>query len=202
MNNARLMRLLSVLAVALLLGWLLLLVLSWLLSAALPGSARSLLSGEGIRWFFGSFSQMVASSSLVWLLLLLSAWGCLRSSGLQSAVGRRRALPYRERIALRVSFAFIVIYVVILSLLVLMPHAILLSASGRLFPSAFSRALVPSVAFGLCLASVSFGVVSGRLPSLPAVLRSLSVGLSDGSPLIILYILLIQFIESLRFVFG
>ena len=69
------------------LGWLclsvviaetLLVILSWLLSAMRVEGVRSLLSSEGIRWFFSSFNDLIASPVLVWFLLLLCAFGCLQ----------------------------------------------------------------------------------------------------------------------------
>ena len=158
---------------------------------------RSLLSSEGIRWFIGEFTSILASPLLVWLFLILIAIGCVRSSGLSL-----RVRGYRDQVALRVALAFLIIYVGILCLLTLMPHAILLSATGELFPSAFSRALVPIVCFGLCLVSLTFGLIAGRLRSLADILEALSTGLRDGAPLLIIYILFIQFYASLRFVFG
>ena len=38
-----------------------LILLSWILSAMRVDGVRSLLSGEGVRWFFGNFTTMVAS---------------------------------------------------------------------------------------------------------------------------------------------
>jgi aminobenzoyl-glutamate transport protein len=198
------------LALLLMVAELLLFILSWLLSATRMEGVRSLLSSEGIRWFFGYFTQMVASPLLVWLLLGLCAYGCLQRSGLLSLLTSHLSLltshfsplTYREKVALRVSLVFLVIYVVMIALLTLMPHAILLSATGSLFPSAFSRSLVPIIAFGLCLVSITFGLVSGRLRGLDDTFSALSYGIAQGSPLIILYLLLIQFYESLRFVFG
>lgn len=175
----------------------LLVILSWLLSAMRLDEVHSLLSSEGIRWFLGNFSSMLASPWLVWLLLGLSALGCLQKSG----VAAFRS-SYRERIALRVACFFLVSYLVVLAMLTLMPHAILLSAKGELFPSAFSRNLIPLGAFGCVLFSVTYGLMAGRLSSSGSVLNALSYGISKGAPLIILYILLMQFYESLRFVFG
>ena len=99
-------------------------------------------------------------------------------------------------------FGIIGIGLVIIVLLTCLPHAILLSATGHLFPSAFSRSLVPVVAFGVCLVSVTFGLMSGRIHSFADIVSSLSRGIAHGAPLIILYVLFIQFYESLRFVFG
>ena len=202
MNNGRKVGLGQV-AIFLLMAELLLFILSWLLSATRMEGVRSLLSSEGIRWFFGSFTEIVASPLLVWLLLGLCAWGCIQRSGLLSPLTSHPSpLTYREKVALRVSLVFLVIYVVMIALLTLMPHAILLSATGSLFPSAFSRSLVPIIAFGLCLVSITFGLVSGRLRDIGDTFAALSSGIAQGAPLIILYLFLIQFYESLRFVFG
>ena len=190
-------RLIALACVAFGVAELLLVILSWLLSATRLDGVRSLISSEGIRWFVGEFTNTLASPLLVWLLLMLVALGCLQRSGLMS-----RGRGYRDRGALRVSLSFMIIYVVIICLLTLMPHAILLSVTGSLFPSAFSRALVPIICFGIGVLSISFGMVSGRLHTLTDILDALTFGLQQGAPLIILYIMFFQFYASLLFVFG
>lgn len=190
-------RLIALACVAFGVAELLLVILSWLLSATRLEGVRSLISSEGIRWFVGEFTYTLASPLLVWLLLALVALGCLQRSGLMS-----RGRGYRDWVALRVSLSFIIIYVVIICLLTLMPHAILLSVTGSLFPSAFSRALVPIICFGVGVLSISFGMVSGRLHTLTDILDALTFGLQQGAPLIILYIMFFQFYASLLFVFG
>ena len=190
-------RLIALACVAFGVAELLLVILSWLLSATRLDGVRSLISSEGIRWFVGEFTYTLASPLLVWLLLALVALGCLQRSGLMS-----RGRGYRDRVALRVSLSFIIIYVVIICLLTLMPHAILLSVTGSLFPSAFSRALVPIICFGVGVLSISFGMVSGRLHTLTDILDALTFGLQQGAPLIILYIMFFQFYASLLFVFS
>lgn len=190
-------RLIALACVAFGVAELLLVILSWLLSATRLDGVRSLISSEGIRWFVGEFTYTLASPLLVWLLLVLVALGCLQRSGLMS-----RGRGYRDRVALRVSLSFMIIYVVIICLLTLMPHAILLSVTGSLFPSAFSRALVPIICFGVGVLSISFGMVSGRLHTLTDILDALTFGLQQGAPLIILYIMFFQFYASLLFVFG
>jgi len=195
---------LGVVCLVLLLAEALLFILSWLLSATRMEGVRSLLSSEGIRWFFGSWQTIFASPLLVWLLLCLIAWGCLQKSGVVSLFHLPPStfhLSYRDKVALRVSLAFLVIYVVIIALLTLTPHAILLSATGSLFPSAFSRSLVPVVCFGVCLVSVTFGLLSGRLRSLGDIVEALSTGIAQGAPLIVVYLFAVQLYESLCFVF-
>jgi len=129
--------------------------------------------------------------------LALIAIGSVQKSGLTA--WKRH---YRDRLALRVATVSLLIYLTLIALLTFLPHAILLSATGDLFPSAFSRSLVPIIAFGICVLSITYGVVSGRLKSLSSVIHSLSYGIEKGAVLLVLYILLIQFYESLRFVFG
>ena len=63
-------RLLAYLVLALALAEVVLVLASWLLSATMAGNVRSLLSSEGVRWFFGGFTTMLASPWLVWLVLL------------------------------------------------------------------------------------------------------------------------------------
>ena len=179
---------------ALVISQVLLFILSWLLSAMRLEGVRSLLSSEGIRWFFGDFTANVASPWLVSLLLVLIALGTL-----QPLPGGR---GYRNRMAMRVAVIVLVLFVLVIALLTLPPHAILLSATGELFPSAFSRSLLPTITFGVTLFAVVFGMMSGRLKTLSDILGALSLGLTKGAPLIVVAILLIQFIASLRFVFD
>ena len=78
----------------------------------------------------------------------------------------------------------------------------LLSATGGLWPSPFSRALVPSAALGIIVLAVSYGAVTRHFTSLTDVWQSLSDGMATAAPLLVLYVLLIQLYSSLCFVFG
>ena len=193
------------------LGWLclvtviaetLLVILSWLLSAMRVEGVRSLLSSEGIRWFFSSFNDLIASPVLVGLLVLMCALGCLQKSRVTTIFGGKKSINFRDRLALYVALAFLLIYVVIIILLTLMPHAILRSATGHLFPSAFSRSLVPIIAFGICIFSVAFGLMAGVMQNLSDILQALSFGIAKGAPLLVFYLFAVQLVGCLRFVFG
>ena len=180
----------------------LLVLLSWILSATMTEHVHSLLSSEGIRWFFGSFSAMLASPWLVWLLLLAMAGGCLWQSGILSPLTSHLSLlTYRHRMALRTTVGIVVLYVLAILALTVVPHAVLLSATGQLFPSPFSRALVPIVSFGVLLASAVYGWASGRFSSFADVIASLAYGIQQAAPLFILYVVAVQFYASLKFVF-
>lgn len=193
-------KLLGYLAIALLLALVVLVLVSWLLSAT-QGGARSLLSPEGIRFFFGGFVDMLRKPLLVWLLLLSMAWGCLQTSGLLQFFSKPLALP-RRRQALIFLFVITAVYAGVLLILTLTPQAVLLSATGQLWPSPFSHALIPVIAFGIILLSVVYGLLSRRFLSMADVCQSLTQGIADAAPLLLLYVLTMQLVGALRFVFG
>lgn len=179
-----------------------LVIMSWLLSATRIEGVRSLLSSEGIRWFIGNFSSIIASPLLAWLLLVLIAGGSLQQSGVYARIVAKDTASFRNRLALRVAGVFLALYVIVICLLTLLPHAILLSVKGHLFPSAFSHSIIPIVCFGVTLFSVVYGIVSGQKQKGEDAFDILSYGLRQGASLIVLYIFAIQFYASLRFVFG
>lgn len=187
-------------ALVLVLAELVLILVSWLLSAAMPNSGvRSMLSGEGIRWFLGHFGSILATPILSWLLLAAIAIGCLRCCGVFS---RPHPYGYRERRALLIGGGVLLVCFVSIILLAVVPHAVLISATGGYFPSPFSYSLIPVVSLSLCMFSIVYGVIAGTFQSLREVYDSLLYGIRWAAPCVLFYILLIQFYESLRFVFG
>ncbi len=176
---------------------LLLMLVSWLWSAAIPESGvRSLLSGEGMRWFFGRFTHILATPQLVWLLVCAMAYGTLIRSGLL-----RRRNSYREQRALMMAGILLLLIIVVMVLLVALPHAVLISAVGGLWPSPFSESIVPVVAFSILLISAVYGMVAGRYEGITEVYNAVLEGIRRCAPLFLFYVLVTQIYESLRFVF-
>ncbi len=177
---------------------------SWVASILMPDSdMRSLLTGEGIRWFVAQFTQGLFAPVPLWIIVWSMAVGCASSSGIVRAVVRRHSpLLYRERAALCFATAIVVVFVATMTLLTLPPQAVLLNATGGLFPSPFSSAIVPATALCVCAASVVYGFTAGSLQTLTSIYISLVKGMQKGAPLLLLYILLIQIYYSLTFVFG
>lgn len=194
-------RVIAILALILGVVQLLLILVSWLISAAMPElSMRSLLSSEGIRWFFGTFTDNLETPLLIWLLLASLAWGALRSSGLWTYIRSREGGSYRQHFAFRLVLLEIVILVAVMCALTLLPHAVLLSVTGHLFPSSFSYSIIPVVCFAVCVMSVSYGVMSGSLHALEDILHSLTIGVCYAMPLWLIYILGAELYASFRFV--
>jgi aminobenzoyl-glutamate transport protein len=179
-------------AVTLFVAQLLLMLVSWLLSAAFPDSdIRSLLSSEGLRWFFGHFSHQLATPLLLCLLLLTMAYGVFRRSGILSY----RA-TFRERRALTMTLLLAVVAVAVILLLTAVPHAVMLSAMGTLWPSPFSRALLPMLCFIVIALTAFYGIMAGYLNNLSDVYDALLYGIRQGAPLLLFYLLIAQLFLS------
>lgn len=179
---------------------------SWIVNAADTGlSVRPLLSADGLRWFFGSFTSNQANSLVVWALLLSVSLGAAGSSGMWSALlsaFRRERLPYRSKVALLTSVGVAAAMLFVYCLMAFLPHAVLLSVTGGLFPSPFSAGLVPAVSFALTAAAIVYGLQSGTLASFYGVFRILTCGPAAAAPLVPLFIAAAALWSSLRFVFG
>lgn len=190
--------LLAWLAFLLAVGQVLLILASWLLTAALPDSfSRSLLSAGGIRWFFGRFVDNIESPLLVWLLLLSFVFGVVDRSGIL----HYKASEYRQRVAMRLALFEGVFFILLMMALVMVPHAILLNVMGGLFPSSFSASLVPYCCFSLMVMSVSYGVMSDRLKSIVAVYEALVSGVGRLGGVFLLYLLIAQLYHIILFLF-
>lgn len=189
-------RLISLLVFLLVTAEVALVLLSWILSATMTEGVRALLSSEGIRWFFGNYADMLGARPLAWLVLLSMAGGAIWKSGL---LRFDRSKDYQH--GLVVAMSLLLIYIGVLSLLTLVPHAVLLSATGSLWNSPFSRALVPILAFGIILCSVGHGIAVHAFASLSDVCQAFCFGVGKAAPLFLLYVLSVQFYESLHFVF-
>ena len=184
-------------AFSLLAAQLLLMLVSWLLSAAIPTSGvRSLLSSEGLRWFLGHFSDVLGTPLLLCLLLLLMAYGCLKGCGILHFKS-----SYRQNRALIITLSLLFVYVGVIVLLVMMPHAVLLSATGLLWPSPFSAAIVPMLAFCTTLLCAVYGYVAGTYCNMSDVYQSLISGIREGAPFLLFYVLLGQLYYSLQYIF-
>ncbi len=195
-------RLAATVALVLFLAEFLLVLASWIYSAASPMSGvRSLLSGEGLRWLMGGFADMLATPLLVWLLLLAMAYGVLRQSRLLVFRNSTMLTGYRQRRARLSAILLLLLIVGVVLLLTVIPHAVLLSATGSLWPSPFSYSLVPVVAFTVIAVSACYGLMAGTFSTLYDVYHALLDGLRRTAPLFVYYILLMQIYESLRFAF-
>lgn len=174
---------------------------SWIVSSVSPTLPyRSLLSSDGLRWFFGSFVDNISCPLLTWLILIVIAYGAYVHSGLKSALSTFRKSDYRQRHALSVAIIVGVVIMLLFSIFSFVPHAILLGVSGGLFPSPFSSVLIPALAFILVVSSVVYGLACGRYSTVTEIFRGLYVGFYIFAPIFPVYVLAVQLYYSVRYI--
>lgn len=181
---------------------------SWIITSAMPEMPyRSLLSAAGVRWFFGNFTSKMASAELVYILVTCIGVGALGASGLWQALGRllssgfKKEFSSQQRYALRATGLLAVVEITVILCLTLMPHAVLLSVTGELFPSSFSVSLIPVVSFILGTCSVLYSLLSGRLHSVYEVGECLGSAGTWMMPIVLLYFLGGMFCHMVSYVF-
>lgn len=180
-------------------------LISWVVNAAAPQlHIRPIFSAEGLRWLFGSFVDNLASPLTVWLILIAMAWGALEASGLLKAVwglSRPSCLSFRQTMGLWLVLFEVAAFVAVTLLLTAVPHALLLSITGHLFPSSFSRGLLPMLAAMALILSLSYGAASGTLDTLGKAYEACLFGFRKWAVLWPIYILATELICSIMFVF-
>ena len=183
-----------------------LIVITWIVTAAFPDlPLRSVLSNEGIRWFFGTLVSNQANGILVWLILVSFAVGALRGSGLLGALhslfsSTHMSLQYQ--FALRLVFAELLLFIVCIALLIGLPHAVLLSVTGHLFPSSFSRSIIPVISLFAVLVSLTFGAASGKTPSLYSSYAAMLGGTKTLAHILPVYFILVEIYHTVAFVIN
>lgn len=216
--NRKQNRWILLLSVFLAVGQVAVVMLSWLIASLWPQvGVRSLLSSEGIRWFFGNFTENIACAPVVWLLLLSIGWGAFVRSGLRRSVGRTLScshrttetstqkdgsLTYREHFALIVVAIEALLTIAVMLLLTCIPHAVLLNIEGGLSSGAFPDSIIPVIAFTMTLMGLTYGSLCGKLNSLSDYGEALSFGIRLTAAWWPPVILTVQFWASLLFVFA
>lgn len=186
-------------------GEIALILLSWILSSAFPYSnIRSMLNGEGIRWFFGNFTSNLNKDILVWMILSSIAYGVFMKSGLSALMRKSlilKACTFRERMAFLVFVVEVLLILSVMLLLTTLPQAILLSSTGNLIPSCFSNSLVAVVVFTIFVTSLTTGFITRRITTLVNAVECMIDGTRIFSPLILLYVFSNQLYYSFCYTF-
>lgn len=190
-------KVLAYLALSLGIAEVVVILVSWLLTAAMPESfTHSLTSPEGIRWFTGHFVDNLTSVWLVWLVLISITIGVVK----QSRVLHFAPTQYRQRTALRLMLIELCISAGIMLALTLLPHAILLNAVGTLFPGPFTHSLIPYICFSVMVMSMSYGIMSESIKGISQVYDAMNQGIRLLSPCFLFYILVMQLYTSILYV--
>lgn len=105
-----------------------------------------------------------------------------------------------QRMAMRMTWIVFFILVGIMILLTSVPHAILLSVTGNLFPSSFSQSMIPVVCFICVACSMTYGYLSGSLKSIADFYDALTAYIPPIAKLLPVYVLACQLIHSIMFI--
>lgn len=190
-------KVLAYLALSLGIAEVVVILVSWLLTAAMPESfTHSLTSPEGIRWFMCHFVDHLTSVWLVWLVLISITIGVVK----QSRVLHFDHTQYRQRTALRLMLIELCISAGIMLALTLLPHAILLNAVGTLFPGPFTHSLIPYICFSVMVMGMSYGIMSESIKGISQVYDAMNQGIRLLSPCFLFYILVMQLYTSILYV--
>ena len=140
---------------------------SWLGNAAgMPWG--NLMSVEGIRWYCAHIPSILCTPVLAYVVPLIVLAGAVERSGVGEMLRSRFSsghfhLTYRQRRALGFSFGFFLLVMVAVILSVKGPMPVLLSVTGRVYPSPFFNALYQSVPMGLTFAMMAYASLCGHL---------------------------------------
>lgn len=167
-------------------------------------NVRSLLSAEGVRWYVGAYSDVLATPYLIWILLAGLTYGIVSNSKVVDALQaqlRRERMEFIDRLSLhaaQILFAFILMLIMYL---VCAPHAVLLSATGRIYGSSFSSGIMPLLTMLLTIPSLTYALGSSKFKSITDIFNAMVHGVTKTVPLIILYIFVMHLIMTVQYIY-
>ena len=180
---------------------------SWIANAA-GFHVRSLFSAEGIRWSFVHSVNNTGMRGLVYVILTLSACGAVLHSGMWETLVQLispnplRPVALRQKRALLYVLFIICLCFVFLIALLLMPESILLSATGRFYPSPLSQGLFLSLNIATIIVSLAFGAMSNRFRSTSELIHTFYYGFERFAPFITVYVLMAYIYFCLSYIFA
>lgn len=181
---------------------LILIVGSWLGSAT-SHHVTSLLSAEGVRWYVGSYSEVLSKPFLVWMLSVGIAFGIVwRSNIFPSLIRlfRSEQMEYIERLSIRASLVVLGCLVAVVLFLIFAPHAVLLSATGTISNSSFLSGFVTIASFVFSITALTYGLCASKFKTLVNVFEAMVDGVKEIVPFIILYLFIAHLILTIQYI--
>lgn len=161
------MRILCAYAVALLVLQVLLVMASWVASIYVDG-VYALLAPRGIRWMCSSIVDNFASAPLAPSLMALMTVSLMQRSGVYGIFSDRLSL--RKRRAAHVTAAVGATILLVFSLLLFLPNAVLLSAFGTISHSSLAHGWYGLLVLYVSAISLVYGYASGCISSMADIL--------------------------------
>ncbi len=147
----------------------LLCVLSWILGIYIDG-IEGILTERGLRWVFSNSIENFRSVPLAEMILGFIALSVLRESGIQHSYPFHNSL--KQKRAFQITAICCVVFISIITLLLFLPSAILLSAFGTIENSPFIKGLFGTIVLLCVIAGNVYGYTSGRFVTLDDFIRA------------------------------
>lgn len=193
----------AILSIVLVVLQFVLILVSWIVSAVdTSSSIHSIISAGGIRWFVGSLTHNMSSPLLAYIVMGAISYSVFRNSGLSKVVGSKSKLSTQQKFGIRIMALEFGLFVVCLLLATATPHAILLSVTGNLFPSSFSRGIIPLLFSQIFIMSLIYGIIGGTINSLEKLWDAITSGANSLVAVCFIYILAVQLFYSFIYVFS
>lgn len=185
--------------------WVLLALVSWIVAAALPEAPiRAIVSDNGLRWLAVSLEDSLQRPLLVWIVLGMVSAGAFRCSGLAHELRLfvcRKQSTYRARVGMALVATVLSVFIVLLCLTTLVPHAPLLGITGNLIPGPLQQGAIPLACLVVTLCSVTFAAINGECHNPGQLMRILCYGPKRWNWLLPIYIVWMELAASIAFVF-
>ena len=183
---------------------LLLAFVSWGSSIYGAGEVQSLLSAEGIRWVLGHVVEnYVQTPALGVVLVLLMGGGIVVESGLYDTFKRlcrkEKQLSRKERRALTLSSAVLLVYVALIAVCVGLPWNFLLGVTGSWLHSPFAKGFIYLFSLGIGLTGVVYGYVSDAFKSVSDVVNGMSGLISRRASYFVTLFFVAQFFSAFSY---
>lgn len=196
MHSIRLKPFLHAYALAIFFAYAVLLLSSWVASIYVD-SINALLSPRGIRWMCSSVMDNFSNAPLAVSLMALMAFSVMRKSGICDM--SQEHMTMKKKNALRITLAVALVILVLFSLLLFMPNAILLSAFGTISHSAFSHGWPGLLALFVVVVSSVYGYVSGNFSSVGDIIEAHVDLLASSGSVFVCMFLASQFVGAIGY---
>ena len=174
----------------------LLVLLSWFVNMW-GGGIRSLLSPDGIRWFFGSFVENIESAPWGLLILILLTAGAVKESEIIDIFKGNGSLKQKRALTIT-SVVLILLYIPLICMTIF--GDILLSPFGEITNSPLIDGLAGFVLVTIIILSDIYGYISGAFSDFYEVLQGNSYFIRKKSLIFLNFILVAELYCSLIFV--
>ena len=177
---------------------------SWVGSIYELGDVQNLISPEGLRWMLrNAVSQYVRTPALGYVLILFMGLGIAYEAGFIQSIWKfiwtRKVRSMKERRALILSLATLVIYTLLIFSITVTPWTILRNVTGTLENSPFLHGLPYIISVGIGFSGTMFGFVSGRFRTDREVIRGMGSLIARYYEYFIILFFVVQFFISLTY---